>query len=64
MGPTRPDETQDLVIESGMIFTMKPRVPIKGVEAPAAQIGDPVLVTETGAQRLGQRQLEVITVGV
>lgn len=64
MGPTRPDETQDLVIESGMVFTLKPRVPIKGVEAPAAQIGDPVLVTETGAQRLGQRELEVITVGV
>ena len=44
------------------IFTIKPRVPIKGVATPASQIGDPVLVTEKGAERLGRRKLEVISV--
>ncbi len=63
MEPNRPDENLDLVLMPGMVFTIKPRIPIKGVAAPAAQVGDPVLVTETGAERLGRRQLDVITLG-
>ena len=31
--------------------------------SPTAQIGDPVLVTESGGERLGRRKLEVITLG-
>ncbi len=63
MGPGREDENQDLVMQPGMVFTIKPRIPIKGLETPSAQIGDPVLITENGAERLGRRTLEVITLG-
>jgi len=63
MGPTRPDENSDLVVQPGMVFTIKPRFAIEGVRAPSAQIGDPVLITETGAERLGRRKLELITLG-
>ncbi len=62
MGATR-TETVDLVIEPTMVFTLKPRIVIKGAQ-PTAQFGDPVLVTESGARRLGKRELEVLTVGV
>lgn len=63
MGPNRDDENSDLVIKPGMVFTIKPRFAIEGVTAPSAQIGDPVLITENGAERLGRRKLEVITLG-
>jgi Xaa-Pro dipeptidase len=59
MGLTR-TETPDLVIEPTMVFTLKPRILIKGAK-PTAQFGDPLLVTETGARRLGRRKLDVIT---
>ncbi|MBI4481688.1 MAG: M24 family metallopeptidase [Acidobacteria bacterium] len=61
MGPTR-SEVPDLVIEEGMVFTIKPRVPIRGA-SPTAQFGDPLLVTGKGARRLGTRKLEPVTVG-
>jgi len=64
MGPTRPDENGDLVVKPGMVFTIKPRFVIEGVESPSAQFGDPVLITETGAERLGRRKPELITIGV
>lgn len=60
-GPGRP-EAVDAEFQEGMVFTIKPRIPIKGVEAPAAQFGDGVVVTATGARRLGQRKLELVTV--
>lgn len=63
MGPDRDDENGDLVVRPGMVFTIKPRFRIPGVEAPSAQFGDPVLITETGAERLGVRKPEVITLG-
>ncbi|MDH3352371.1 MAG: hypothetical protein OEM51_12560, partial [Gammaproteobacteria bacterium] len=63
MGPTRPDENGDLVIQPGMVFTIKPRFAIAGVETPSAQFGDAVLITENGAERLGRRKPEVITLG-
>lgn len=64
MGPTRPDENGDLVVKPGMVFTIKPRFRIEGVEKPAAQFGDAVLITDNGAERLGVRKAEVITLGV
>ena len=64
MGPTRQDENGDLVVKPGMVFTIKPRFVIPGVASPSAQFGDPVLITETGAVRLGVRKAEVITIGV
>ncbi len=50
MGWARDDENSDLVIEPGMVFTIKPRVPIPGLDTPNSQIGDGVLITENGAQ--------------
>jgi Xaa-Pro dipeptidase len=61
-GPTR-KEGIDLVLETGMVFTMKPRVPIKNT-SPFAQYGDPIVVTDKGARRLGKRKFEIKTVGV
>lgn len=55
-------ETLDLVIEPTMVFTIKPRVRIEGT-TPTVQFGDPLLVTERGAERLGKRTLEALTVG-
>jgi hypothetical protein len=60
MGAGR-DEAVDLVIEPTMCFDIKPRIVIKGTN-PTAQFGDPVLVTETGARRLGRRTLEPIVI--
>ena len=62
MGYTR-TETTDLVIEPSMVFTIKPRIPIKGTR-PAAQFGDPVLVTDNGARRLGRRKLVPLGTGI
>lgn len=53
-------ETPDLVIQPTMVFTLKPRILIKGAQ-PTAQFGDAVLVTERGARRLGKRTLDVIS---
>ncbi|MFQ5983543.1 MAG: M24 family metallopeptidase, partial [Woeseiaceae bacterium] len=61
MGPKRPDENGDLVVKPGMVFTIKPRFTIEGVEKPSAQYGSPVLITATGAEQLGVRTPEVIT---
>ncbi len=58
MGWGRPDENRDLVITPGMVFTIKPRLPIPGIATPSAQVGDAVLITETGAERLGRRTFE------
>lgn len=62
LGAARTEGLDDLMIEAGMIFTMKPSVPIRDTR-PSAQFGDAVVVTETGARRLGKRKLEVLTVG-
>jgi len=61
-GPGRPEAVKAL-FQEGMVFTIKPRVPIKGVDAPAAQFGDGVVVTSTGARRLGKRKLEILSAG-
>jgi len=61
MGWSRDDENRGEIIEPGMVFTIKPRIPVPGVATPAAQVGDAVLITNTGAERLGRRKLETIT---
>ena len=61
-GPGRP-EAADAVLQEGMVFTIKPRIPIQGVAAPTAQFGDAIVVTATGARRLGKRSLEIRSVG-
>lgn len=61
-GPGRP-EAANALLQEGMVFTIKPRVPIKDVKAPAAQFGDAVVVTATGARRLGQRKMEILSLG-
>ncbi len=62
MGWSRDDENSDLVLEPGMVFSIKPRVPIPGLATPSTQIGDGVLITETGAERLGRRIIEPIVI--
>ena len=62
LGVGRTEGLDDLLIEAGMIFTMKPSVPIKDLDQ-SAQFGDAVVVTENGARRLGKRNLEVLTIG-
>ena len=61
-GPGRA-EAADAVLQEGMVFTIKPRIPIKGVKAPAAQFGDAVVVTANGARRLGTRKMEILSLG-
>jgi Xaa-Pro aminopeptidase len=61
-GVGRP-EAADAVLQEGMVFTIKPRIRIKGVEAPTAQFGDAVVVTANGARRLGTRKMEILSLG-
>src|SRR5688572_15828887 len=71
MGPNRP-EGQDLVVEEGWVFhTLKPQVPLPpytGLQARAnglfARFGEGVVVTATGARRLGKRKLDIVQVGI
>jgi Xaa-Pro aminopeptidase len=61
-GPDR-TEAVDAVFQEGMVFTIKPRIPIKGLETPTAQFGEAVVVTSSGARRLGTRNIEILSVG-
>jgi len=51
----------DVVLEPGMVFDIKPTVRLK--DGQPAQFGDSVVVTETGARRLGKREMKLITLG-
>jgi Xaa-Pro aminopeptidase len=61
-GPGR-TEAVDAVFQEGMVFTIKPRIPIKGLETPSAQFGEAIVVTATGARRLGTRPIEILSLG-
>jgi Xaa-Pro dipeptidase len=61
-GPGRMEGGDDLVFQAGMVFDLKPSVPVKQTPTPA-EFGDSVVVTEKGARRLGKRKLELITLG-
>jgi Xaa-Pro dipeptidase len=61
-GPGRMEGGDDLVFQAGMVFDLKPSVPIKQTPTPA-EFGDSIVVTEKGARRLGKRKMELITLG-
>ncbi len=47
-----------MVLQAGMVFDVKPTFVMKS--GATAQFGDSVLVTETGARRLGKREMKVV----
>jgi Xaa-Pro dipeptidase len=61
-GPGRMEGGDDLVFQAGMVFDLKPSVPVKQTLTPA-EFGDSIVVTEKGARRLGRRKMELITLG-
>lgn len=61
-GPGRMEGGDDLVFQAGMVFDLKPSVPVKQTPTPA-EFGDSIVVTEKGARRLGKRKMELITLG-
>ncbi len=54
VGPGPAAHDRDIVIESGFTFTIKPQIDFQGMPA---QVGEPITVSESGARRLGQRNL-------
>lgn len=61
-GPGRMEGGDDLVFQAGMVFDLKPSVPVKQTPTPA-EFGDSIVVTEKGARRLGKRKMELVTLG-
>jgi Xaa-Pro dipeptidase len=61
-GPGRMEGGDDQVFQAGMVFDLKPSVPVKQTPTPA-EFGDSIVVTEKGARRLGKRKMELITLG-
>ena len=59
-GPGRMEGGDDLVFQAGMVFDLKPSVPVKQTPTPA-EFGDSIVVTEKGARCLGKRRMELIT---
>jgi ectoine hydrolase len=49
----------DAVFQPGMVFDLKLNVGVKGTRM-TAYFGDPIVITETGARRLGRRKMEII----
>ena len=45
------------VVQAGMVFDVKPTFQLKN--GGTAQFGDPIVVTDTGARRLGKREMKV-----
>ena len=67
VGPTT-REDMDVVLQPGMTFDLKPTIVMRrevvsdiGAKNRSVQIGEHVVVTETGAIRLGTRALKPIT---
>jgi hypothetical protein len=58
-GPGHIEGPKNAVFQAGMVFDLKPTIPVKGTHL-VAQFGDPVLVTEKGARRPGKRRMEII----
>lgn len=61
-GPGRMEGGDDLVFQAGMVFDLKPSVPVKQTPTPA-EFGDSIVVTDKGARRLGKRKMELTTLG-
>lgn len=47
-----------MVLQAGMVFDVKPTFAMKN--GATAQFGDSILVTETGARRLGKREMKIV----
>jgi Xaa-Pro aminopeptidase len=47
-----------MVLQAGMVFDVKPTFAMKN--GATAQFGDSILVTETGARRLGKREMKLV----
>ncbi len=60
VGPGPMVHDGNMVIESGFTFSIKPQVDYKGIPA---QIGEPITVSESGARRLGHRELVPVVTG-
>jgi Xaa-Pro aminopeptidase len=54
VGPDPVAHDREIVIEPGFTFTIKPQIDFKGTPA---QVGEPITVNDSGARRLGQRNL-------
>jgi Xaa-Pro aminopeptidase len=50
--------TGQIVLQSGMVFDVKPAFRLKG--GGTAQFGDSVVVTQNGARRLGKREMKIV----
>ena len=48
----------DSVLQAGMVFDVKPTFRMKN--GATAQFGDSIVVTETGARRLGKREMKIV----
>lgn len=62
VGPGSSVKDRDMVIQPGFTFTIKPHIRMRSTGA-SAQVGEPITVTETGARRLGHRQLVPFVTG-
>lgn len=54
VGPGPAAHDRDIIIEPGFTFTLKTQIDFKGTPA---LVGEPITVTESGARRLGHRNL-------
>jgi Xaa-Pro aminopeptidase len=59
IGPGLWEGPEDAVFQPGMVLDLKPEISVKGTPM-KAQFGDPIVVTEKGARRLGKRSLEIV----
>lgn len=53
---------RQIELQAGMTFILKPRV-LSLQKGPSAQIGDTVVVTASGAERLGRRKMALAVIG-
>ena len=60
VGPGPAAHDRDIVIEPGFTFTVKTQIDFKGTPA---LVGEPITVGESGARRLGHRNLEPFVTG-
>ena len=59
LGDTDLERFSKIQLQTGMTFILKPQVrPVEGKGR--ASLGDTVTVTESGARRLGKRELQLI----
>jgi Xaa-Pro dipeptidase len=60
VGPGAAAHDMDIVIEPGFTFTIKPQIDFKGLPG---QVGEPITVEQSGARRLGHRNLAPFVTG-